>query len=187
MGYYDSEETAREYMDLADGYDGKELIERLREFLDPGSTVLEIGMGPGKDLRMLAETYDVTGSDRSDAFIRLFREENPQADLLKLDAVTILTDRRFDCIYSNKVLHHLTTDELQSSMIRQAEILSPGGLVLHTFWKGSGVEEMGGLRFVYYAEDDIRSLMEKNYQIVVLETYTEMEEDDSILLIGRRT
>jgi cyclopropane fatty-acyl-phospholipid synthase-like methyltransferase len=187
VGYYDTEENAREYMHIAEGFDGRELIERLRELLDPGSTVLELGMGPGKDLRMLAETYKVTGSDLSDAFLSLFRQENPEADLLKLDAVAINTDRRFDCIYSNKVLHHLTRAELQSSMARQAEILAPGGLILHTFWKGNGVEEMGGLRFVYYTEDDIRSLVERNYQVVILESYTEMEHDDSILLIGRRT
>ena len=186
MGYFDSEENAKEYISIADGYDGKELIARLREFLDPCSTVLEIGMGPGKDLLMLAETYKVTGSDLSDVFLRLFREENPHADLVKLDAVTLGTDRRFDCIYSNKVLHHLTTEDLRSSLVRQREILNPSGTILHTFWNGNGIETMGDLRFVYYTEDDIRKMVEEGYQILVLETYSEMERDDSILLIASR-
>lgn len=185
MEYFDSEENAREYISIADGYDGRELIARLREFLDPGATVLEIGMGPGKDLLILAETYTATGSDLSDVFLRLFREENPHADLVRLDAVTLDIDRRFDCIYSNKVLHHLSTDELRSSLRRQREILNPGGMILHTFWKGSGSETIDNLRFVYYTEDDVRKMLEETHEIRVLATYSEMERDDSILLIAR--
>ena len=77
MGYYDREENVQEYIQMADGYDGKALIDRLWRFLPDGSTVLEIGMGPGKDLDILREKYVVTGSDSSDVFLE-FIQENPQ-------------------------------------------------------------------------------------------------------------
>ena len=34
-----------------------------------GSTLLELGMGPGKDLDLLKKTYSVTGSDSSKIFV----------------------------------------------------------------------------------------------------------------------
>ena len=185
MGYYDSEQHVNEYIGMAEGYDGRELITRLHEFLEPGSTVLELGMGPGTDLQILAETYTATGSDVSDVFVRLYREQHPDADLLKLDAVTIDIDRTFDCIYSNKVLYHLSTDDLHRSLERQRAVLNDQGIILHTFWRGTGTERQDDLLFVYYTEDDIRKMAEDKYEILVLETYSEMERDDSILLIAR--
>ena len=55
---------------------------------------------------MLAQTFVVTGSDLSQAFLDRYASIRPGADLLRLDAITIATDRRFDAIYSDKVLHH---------------------------------------------------------------------------------
>ena len=46
-------------------------------------------------------------------FVDKYKKENPEADLLKLDAVTLTTNKMFDCIYSNKVLHHLTREDLK--------------------------------------------------------------------------
>jgi hypothetical protein len=45
---------------------------------------------------------------------------------------------------------------------------------------------MGDLLFVYYSKEDIQRLVEDTYDTLVLETYSEMEPDDSILLLARR-
>lgn len=185
-GYFDNRENVEEHIRIAEGFDGRELVARLREVLDPGSSVLELGMGPGKDLEMLAEQYRVTGSDLSDVFLRLYHADHPDADLLQLDAVSLDTARRFDCIYTNKVLHHISREDLRKSFQRQSEVLNDGGIVLHTFWRGSGTEMMGDLRFVYYVEDDIQGLAEEAYKILALDVYSEMADDDSLLLIARR-
>ena len=65
MGYYDDAENVKEYVEMAEGFDGRELIDVLREYLAEGASVLELGMGPGKDLEMLSEHYRATGSDSS--------------------------------------------------------------------------------------------------------------------------
>ena len=124
-------------MEMAEGYDGAELVEVLKKHLPEGSTVLELGMGPGKDLALISRSYTVTGSDSSAAFLDLYRRKNSQADLLVLDARTMATDRKFDCIYSNKVLHHLTKDELTTSLQKQREALNTDGLLMHSFWYGT--------------------------------------------------
>ena len=69
MGYYDDAKNVETYVEMADGYDGPALIEVLATMLEPGSTVLELGMGPGKDFALLSQRYQVTGSDNSALFV----------------------------------------------------------------------------------------------------------------------
>ncbi|MGH1489873.1 MAG: class I SAM-dependent methyltransferase [Acidimicrobiales bacterium] len=142
---YDTADGVENYTAVAEGYDGRTHVNRLAELLAPGSTVLELGIGPGVDLDMLAETFTVVGSDRSQAFLDRYARLRPEIELLKLDAVTIDTDRHFDAIYSNKVLHHLTTEELHRSLQRQAEIIHPDGLLINGLWAGTTAEQYGEL------------------------------------------
>lgn len=128
MGHFDDPDHVDEYIAMVAGYDGAEFVAVLARYLPAGSSVLELGMGPGTDLDLLLQTYAATGSDLSSVFIDRYREVHPAADLLQLDAVTIDTDRTFDCVYSNKVLIHLTEDELAQSFRRQAEVLAVRGV-----------------------------------------------------------
>ena len=186
MGFFDTEKGVEEYLKMAEDFDGAELIRILEKFLPAKSSVLEIGMGPGKDLELLSRTFNVTGSDNSQIFLDRYKGKNQDADLLKLDAVTLSTDRTFDCIYSNKVLHHLTTDDLRTSLKKQKEIINPNGILFHSFWKGNKTESMEGLLFVYYELGSLRELFERDFEVLELEVYTEDQKDDSIYAILRR-
>ena len=186
MGFFDTEKGVSEYIKIAEGYDGAELIKILQEFIPEYSKVLELGMGPGTDLNILNKIFTVTGSDNSQIFLDRYRKQNQNVDLLKLDAVTLPTNRTFDCIYSNKVLHHLTTDDLKRSLKKQKEILNPNGILFHSFWKGNKTENMEGLLFVYYELDSLRELFKPDFKILELKIYTEDQKDDSIYAILRR-
>lgn len=186
MGYYHTEESVAEYISVAEGYDGRELVDAVKRVLRSGSTVLELGMGPGKDLGILSESFQVTGSDNSEAFLERYRNTYPAADLMLLDAATMETDRRFDCIYSNKVLQHLTREELQESLRKQAEVLKSRGVSLHSLWYGDREEESSGLRFVSYTEESFSQAVGVEYDIVKAERYSEMDKDDSIYFVLRK-
>jgi len=183
MGFYDDKENIKQYIDMAKGFDGRELIKTLHKYLKKDSTLLELGMGPGVDLEILDKTYIVTGSDLSDVFLEMYRKKHPKADLIKLDAQTLDTPRRFDGIYSNKVLHHLSPEGLSRSLERQKEILHGEGIAFHTFWLGEGSEEMKDLFFQYYRAEELKKIAEQYFDYVKVKKYTEMEEDDSLLLI----
>ena len=127
MGYYDSEKNVEQYIQMAEGYDGRYLIEKLERYLPEGSSVLELGMGPGKDLDLLNKKYTAAGSDNSDVFVNKYLKSNPGADVFVLDALTLDTDRNFDALYSNKVLTHLNYEQMKASFLRQSRILSSGG------------------------------------------------------------
>ncbi|MFC2170969.1 class I SAM-dependent methyltransferase, partial [Calditrichota bacterium] len=186
MGYFDERKNVDEYIRMVEDYEAGELIEILKRYLPAGSTVLELGMGPGKDLDLLAKTYTVTGSDYSNIFLELYRKKHPSADLLKLDAVSLETDRKFDCIYSNKVLHHLLKSDIHRSYTRQKELLNDGGLLMHSFWYGDKEEEFQGLRFVYYTEDELLNTIGSGYEIMAMERYKEDEDNDSFYVILRK-
>lgn len=186
MSYFDDENNVEEYVRMAEGYDGREFMPILQKHLRDNSTVLELGMGPGKDLELLGETFQVTGSDSSGVFLERFRSTHPDADLLLLDAATMDTDRQFDCIYSNKVLIHLSKPQLQGSFRKQAGLLNPGGIAFHTFWYGDGEEEHSGLLFVYYTPETLAKLISDDYEEVEVGMYSEMEENDSFYMLLRK-
>lgn len=186
--YYDDPKNAESYIKMAEGYDGRELIDLLRLHLPEGASVLELGMGPGTDLEILSEYFQVTGSDRSSVFVERYRQKNPTADLLQLDAVTMEMprERRFDAIYSNKVLHHLTKDELEASLEGQTRILNPNGILMHAFWYGDKEEQMHGMRFTYYTEASLQALVPEAFELVALGRYAEMDEGDSLSIILKK-
>ena len=186
MGFYDDDKTANQYIAMAAGSDGQELITALAGHVPVGASVLEIGMGPGVDLDILGQRYQATGSDNSAFFIDRYRSAHPDADLLLLDAVSLQTDRQFDCIYSNKVLHHLSEADLHLSLHRQYDLLGDGGHVMHTFWRGEGMKEMHGLKFFYRSEAQLRARFADRFDIIDLVTYAELDADDSIYVLARK-
>jgi trans-aconitate methyltransferase len=186
VGFFDTADGVRRYIEMAEGHDGRELVAILKKHLPEGASVLELGMGPGKDLDLLRVPFAATGSDRSAAFLDRYREMHPDADLLPLDAVTLETDRRFDALYSNKVLHHLPRKEMEASLARQREILNHGGLALHSFWHGEKEEEHEGLLFVHYTEPELQRAFAHGYEILEMERYEEMNADDSVYVLVRK-
>ncbi|MGB3185762.1 MAG: class I SAM-dependent methyltransferase [Ornithinimicrobium sp.] len=180
---YDTTRGVEDYAVMAEGYDGRTHIERLNQLLPPGSAVLELGMGPGVDLDMLARTFTATGSDRSQAFLDRYARIRPETELLRLDAVTLDTDRHFDAIYSNKVLHHLTRDELITSLERQARLLRPGGLLLHGIWAGMTTETHEGLHDQRYTPDTLRTALPASLALIECDFYQEMTHNDSLRVL----
>ncbi len=184
--YYKTKESVEEYIQLAKDVNGLELIEKLKNYLPKDSFLLEIGTGPGTDWNILNKYFQVIGSDNSGEFLSHLRKTNTTGTFLELDAVTLETNEIFDGIYSNKVLHHLSDNDLVGSISRQYEILNLGGIICHSFWKGEGTEVFKGLFVNYHTENELKDYFSKHFEILVIEPYAEFEDGDSLLLIGRK-
>lgn len=145
-------------------------------------------MGTGADLLKLAKNYKVTGSDFSPIFLAEFRSNHPEIEALQLDAADLSLDRQFDCIYSNKVLYHLSTAQLRTSLQTQAEHLHQNGIIFMTMWYGEYREELykDDLMFTYYTEQDLVKQVPCSLRVEKIERYTEMEQNDSLVLILRK-
>lgn len=184
--YYKTKESVDEYIKLAKDVNGKQLIEKLERVLQPNSVLLEIGSGPGTDWEILNKSYSVIGSDNSIEFLNHLISENPNGEFLELDAITLITDKKFDGIYSNKVMHLLTDNDLVSSIKKQYEILNPNGIICHSFWKGEGSEIFKGLFVNYHDELNLKEFYKEYFEIISIENYKEFEDEDSLLLLGRK-
>jgi len=184
--YYNDKESVDRYTEMAKDMNGSALIEKLKSFLPAGSSVLEIGSGPGTDWKILKRDYLVTGSDYSSEFLKRLIALNPGGNFLELDAISLNTELKFNAIYSNKVLHHLKDKELNQSIKRQAEILKPHGIICHSFWKGKGSEIFNGLFVNNHTEEDLLKFFKDKFDILLIEHYPEFEKDDSLLLIAKK-
>lgn len=184
--YYKSKESVEEYIELAKDVNGRQLIEKLKQVLPINSNILEIGSGPGTDWKILNESYNVIGSDFSIVFLNHLISNNPKGKFLELDAITLKTDKKFDGIYSNKVMHHLKNNELTDSVKKQFEILNSDGIICHSFWKGEGSEIFKGLFVNYHSKTTLKEIFKKYFEILLIEEYKEFEDKDSLLLIGRK-
>ena len=188
MEYFDDENNVKDYIKMLENYDYNPmiLINILKKHLKKDATLLELGMGPGQDLDILKKYYNVTGSDSSQIFLDRYKKRHPESDIIQIDARNIRIKRKFDCIYSNKVLIHLTKEECNSSIKQQKKLLNSKGILFHTFWFGTKTEKYKELLFTYYTEDELKNMIKDDYNIVSIERYTEDKKDDSILLIVQR-
>lgn len=184
--YYKTKASVEEYIRAAEDVNGGELIEELKKVLPTDSVVLEIGSGPGTDWKILNETYAVIGSDNSPLFVDHLRKNNPSGQFLELEASTLVTDQLFDGIYSNKVLQHLTDDQLAESVNRQSDILNDKGIICHSFWQGEGSEVFKGLFVNYHTESTLKATFGERFEVISVVPYAEFEAGDSLLLIGRK-
>ncbi len=184
--YYHTAESVDEYIKLAADVNGQELIDQLKNVLPAQAALLEIGSGPGSDWEILKQDFNVVGSDNSKEFTDRLKANYPDGEFLELDATTLATDKQFDGIYSNKVLQHLRDDQLATSIQRQAEILTDGGIVCHSVWKGEGSEIFKGMFVNYYTKEALQAFFATAFNVLVLEEYGEFEDNDSLLIIAKK-
>lgn len=187
MEFYNNPSNVDEYEKMCDEYDGSELYSIIDRYLENGSSLLELGCGPGNDIANLIKKYQVTGSDLSEEFLTRCKKKFPTITLLKLDAVTIETEKTFECVFSNKVLHHLKMQQLEESLNRQQSVISKKGIFAHTFWLGDKEFTMEGMLFVFHNRAKLIALVSKYFTILETYDYKEFEEGDSILVIARNS
>lgn len=187
MSFYNDSESVDKYIEMCADYDGSNIYEMMQKHLDDGKSILELGSGPGFDIQSLAEHYQVTGSDLSEEFLIRLKIKFPDIDFLQLDVKSLNVAKKYDCIYSNKVLHHLTEVELSVSLGAQANSLTQDGLIAHSFWMGEENQEMEGLLFTYYREERLLDMISENFTVISTMSYQEFEESDSMFVIAQKS
>ena len=159
------------------------VVEQFIQKIEFNKKILEIGSGTGHDYKKLREKYNITGSDYSDSFLQLLNKKFKNDKFLKLNALSMDIDEKFDVIYSNKVLHHLTPEQLKISLENQYNCLNENGLLFHALWQGSvkksAPKEMPDVKYEF---QDIEILKGK-FKIKEFITYKERSANDSFIVI----
>ena len=183
--FYNNPLKMDEYEKICNDYDGTELYKILSKHLKENSTLLELGCGPGNDITYLTNQYAITGSDLSDEFLKRGKKKFKDLSFIKLDAISINTNKTYDCIFSNKVLHHLTLEDLENSLKRQQKVIKSNGIFAHTFWIGDKEFTMEGMLFVYHNRTKVINLISQYFTILESYDYKEFEDGDSIFIVAQ--
>lgn len=191
MNFYLDKNNVNEYIEMCKDFDASAHVEFVVKNLNSSGSLLEIGSGPGNDLPELNKHYSVTASDYSPLFLKAINEQHPQIPTLQIDAKQISCEHSFDVVYSNKVLHHLTIDELKASLVQQAALLNQGGRLAHCMWIGEEDFVHEGNVHKYYTKEEILELItgihnETDNQLFQVESFSQYEEfspNDSALII----
>ena len=117
----------------------------------PPSTILDLGCGPGRDLKTFtALGHRAIGIDGSAEFVSMARNysgcEVWQQDFLHLD----LPHALFDGIYANASLFHVPKAALPGVLDKLHAALKPGGVLFSSNPRGNNQEGWNGPRYGSY-------------------------------------
>lgn len=105
---------------------------RLRQWLSPGSRILDLGCGYGRVLGLLSEGgyYNLVGFDPAPAMVALARERFPTISFKEVSSPQLpMADASVDATLLFSVLTCVPTDDGQRTIVEEVgRVLKPGGL-----------------------------------------------------------
>ena len=124
--------TFKDYRSEADA-----IAELLRGLNPACRSVLDVGCGTGEHARLLAEHgFVVDGLDLDPTFVQLARRKHPHGRFFVADMADFALPQRYDavvCLFSS-IGYLKTLDRVEQALVRFAEHLAPGGLILVEPW-----------------------------------------------------
>lgn len=112
------------------------LIELFDHLLEPGSTVLEIGSGTGRDAAELERRgYRVRRTDAAGSFVEMIRADGFEAE--RLNALTDDFGGPYDLVFADAVFLHFDRAQLRTVLLKANKA---AGLLAFTTREGDGAE-----------------------------------------------
>lgn len=156
--------------------------------LEPGSRILDIGTGRGRDVELLARAgHEAVGLDLTplDDWVKI-RDAHEKASFEVCGFMEYEPGTAFDAVLDSGCFHHQHPDDVDAYLAKVGEVLAPGGdLWLNVFRRRSEecafTEEPEGPwndgRYIRtYVESTIGQLLSRHDFSVV--SYTIIERDD---------
>ena len=119
VAHYEHHATSWDADRRAATWTDRPCIERFRDLLGQGTSVLDLGCGGGEPvaLHMASRGFHVTGVDSSPTLISLCRKRMPDQEWIVADMRSLALDRRFGAILAWDSFFHLKHDD-QRKMFR---------------------------------------------------------------------
>ncbi len=130
-----------------------------------GQTLLDLGCGPGRDLKYFAsQGLTVTGLEPSSVLAQFARQYSG-ADIIEQRIQDLNIDRVFDGIWACASLLHVPTLELPSTFTTIAKHLNHNGIIYCSFKYGDFEGMRNGRFFTDRTEASLQSVLPDNLHI----------------------
>jgi SAM-dependent methyltransferase len=115
---------------------------------DPPFTILDLGCGPGRDLRHFRSLgHEAVGLDGSKEFVAMAHAYSG-CELLHQDFLAMaLPESRFDGVFANASLFHVPSQALPRVLRELAAALKPRGVLFCSNPRGNNEEGLSGERY----------------------------------------
>ena len=179
--------TKQTYNDVADLYEqtfmGSDLYsssyDRFLKLIKPGSSVLEVGCGPGNVSRYLLNQkpdLKITGIDYAEQMIQRSKVNNPKVNYKVLDCKEIDTLKmKYDVAFSAFCTPYLSLNDCKKLFTAFADIIKPEGFLYLSTMEGDpltsgyqGSSSHDGKVYIYYHQkrDLVESLESNGFEII---------------------
>lgn len=154
-----------------------EELEKFGNLLPRGGKVLDAGCAYGNQSNLLQQKgFSIEGVDLSSVFISRAKELYPRIAFTRMDIRNLqFEDERFDGIWANAVLLHLTDEDIILTLDQFRRVLKPRGILFVSFKKGSG----SGKKLETFTADD-----ERFYNLKEMATIAPMLEAHGFEVVG---
>lgn len=168
------------------------LVDDLLGLVPPGSSVLELGSGPGRDADALeAAGLRVDRTDGARSFVDRLRSAGHDARVL--DVRHDPFGGPYDAVFANAVLLHVPRAELTRVLRRSLDAVRPGGVLAATVKQGAGSgwtdRKLEDPRHVtLWGADELAALVQQSgwHDVVVRDTTTPTSADRWLTVTARR-
>ncbi|WP_148214079.1 class I SAM-dependent methyltransferase [Desulfohalobium retbaense] len=158
--FYQSQ--AQAYFEQTFGVDPSSFLQPLSKYLQPGTYILDVGCGAGRDMLWLQKRgFNCTGLDSSPALAELARRHTGLS-VIEADFESFDFQRMdMDALLLVGALVHVPYERFQLIFSRILRVLKPEGHVLLTMKQGQGAQNRpDGRVFYLWSKDDLMHIFE---------------------------
>ncbi len=148
----------------------------ISDLLKEGSTILDMGCGPGNGARFFLNQnkgYQIVGVDLSVEMLQHAKQYAPDANFILGDIRSIVFQQTFDAVIASFCIIHLSDNETAVFLRKTFNMLGPGGYLYLSFMCGGipGFEKTNfseqEMFFYYHAPEAITRVLEKTgYRVI---------------------
>lgn len=170
IAYYNN--RAQQYFASTVNADMSVNCDRFLQYVKPGGVIIDIGAGSGRDiLYFMSKGYQVEGIDAAPEMCRL-ASEYTGVPLICCKIQEWVPDKKYDGIWANASLLHLSLEELEEFILRVDSLLENRGVVYISL--KSGIEtgiDVTGRYFTNFTEEKVQQIISKSTAIEVVDSW----------------
>ena len=141
MNYYDAK--SQEFIDSTLSLDMSALYAQFEPHLNKDALILDLGCGPGRDLKYFNQKYKAIGLEPSKT-LAAFARDYSGAEVIECEIQSFKTNLKFDGIWACASLLHLKSSELSPVFKKLSQMLKQNGIIYTSFKYGDFEGERNG-------------------------------------------